>query len=95
MKVEFLQPAIVEYQDAIEFYNLQSAGLGDKFINEIDKTFSIIKNYPDGFTGYTNHTRRAVVNIFPYNLIYSLHNDRIIIIAVAHQHRKPIYWVNR
>lgn len=95
MKVEFLEPAILEYQDAIEFYNLQSEGLGDKFKNEIDNTISIIRNYPEGFTEYTNHTRKAVVNIFPYNLIYSLHQDRIIIVAVAHQHRKPNYWVNR
>lgn len=77
MKVEFLEPAIIEFQDAIEFYNLQSEGLGDKFINEIDKTISIIKNYPEGFAEYTHHTRKAVVNIFPYNLIYSLHREKL------------------
>lgn len=44
MIVEFLEPAHIEYQEAIEFYNLQSEGLGDKFIIEVDRTISIIKN---------------------------------------------------
>jgi len=95
MKVEFLEPALIEYQEAIEFYKLQTEGLEKRFISEIDKSISIIKNYPEIFPEYTNHTRKAVVNIFPYNLIYSVVNQNIIIIAVAHQHRKPSYWINR
>ena len=95
MNVDFLEPAYKEYQEAIEFYNLQSDGLGNKFRDEIDKTISIIKNYPESFTQYTQHTRKAVVNIFPYNIFYSLRDNRIIVIAIAHQHRKPNYWNKR
>jgi hypothetical protein len=95
MKVEFLEPAFTEYQEAIEFYNLQSEGLGNIFIGEIDRTISIIKNYPESFTNYTKHTRKAVLSIFPYNIIYSIRNKNILITAIAHQHRKPNYWVNR
>ena len=95
MEIEFLEPAYLEYQEAIEFYNLQSEGLGNKFFSEIDRTISIIRNYPEGFTEYTKNTRKAVVNIFPYNIIYSIQKEKIIVIAIAHQHRKPNYWVNR
>jgi len=76
MKVEFLEPAAIEYQDAIDFYNLQSEGLG-------------------GFSEYTNHTRKAIVNVFPFNIIYSILPDKILVVAVAHQHRRPSYWINR
>ena len=95
MKVEFYEPAYIEYQEAIDFYNLQSERLGDKFIIEIDKTITIIKNYPQSFSDYTKHTRKAVVNIFPYNLIYTIYKNYIEILAIAHQHRKPNYWLNR
>ncbi len=95
MIVEFLEPAHIEYQEAIDFYNLQSQGLGNKFVAEIDATISIIKNYPDSFTEYTKHTRKAVVNVFPYNIIYTVHKNYIQIIAIAHQHRKPNYWLKR
>ena len=95
MILEFLEPAYIEYQEAIEYYNLQSEGLGNKFIVEIDRTLTIIKNYPESFTKYTEHSRKAVVTAFPYNLIYSIQREKIIIIAVAHQHRKPNYWLKR
>ncbi|MHB8339477.1 MAG: type II toxin-antitoxin system RelE/ParE family toxin [Ignavibacteriaceae bacterium] len=95
MEVEFYEPAYIEYQEAIDFYNLQSERLGDKFIIEIDKTITIIKNYPQSFSDYTKHTRKAVVNVFPYNLIYTIHKNYIEILAIAHQHRKPNYWLNR
>jgi len=95
MKVEFLEPAAIEYQDAIDFYNLQSEGLGEKFRKEIDNTIALIKNYPEGFSEYTNHTRKAIVNVFPFNIIYSILPDKILVVAVAHQHRRPSYWINR
>lgn len=95
MKVVFLEPAYLEYKEAVEFYNLQSEGLGNKFIAEIDRTISIIKNYPESFTEYTKHTRKAVVNIFPYNVIYSFNDNTVTVIAVAHQHRKPNFWLDR
>ena len=92
MKIEFLEPANIEYLDAVEFYNLQNKELGDKFSNEIDNTLSIIKKYPESFPNYTEHTKKAVVNIFPYNVIYSIYDGKIIVYAIAHQHRKPNYW---
>ena len=95
MKVVFLEPAYLEYREAVEFYNLQSEGLGNKFIAEIDRTISIIKNYPESFTEYTERTRKAVVNIFPYNIFYSVKEGNIIVLAVAHEHRKPNFWVGR
>ena len=95
MTVEFLEPAHIEYQEAIDFYNLQSEGLGSKFAAEIDNTISIIKNYPEGYSEYTKHTRKAVVNVFPYNVIYTIHKEHISVIAIAHQHRKLNYWLKR
>jgi len=66
--------------------------LGDRFIEEINRTISIISNYPELFSEYTFNTRKAVINIFPYNIIYSYKNDIITVIAIAHHHRKPDYW---
>jgi len=95
MNVELLEPAYIEYQEAVDFYNLQSKGLGEKFIIEIDRTISIIKNYPESFSGFTQNTRKAGVSVFPYNIIYTIHKSYIEILAIAHQHRKPNYWLDR
>jgi len=32
---------------------------------------------------------------FPYSMTYSIENDFILIIAVAHQNRNPDYWKDR
>lgn len=35
MHVVFIEPASIELDDAIEYYNLQSPGLGKKFLEEV------------------------------------------------------------
>lgn len=39
--------------------------------------------------------RRMILSRFPYKLLYSIETDCIYIIAVAHLHRAPDYWVDR
>jgi hypothetical protein len=40
-------------------------------------------------------TRKAVLRNFPYNIIYSASENKITIIALAHQNRMPEYWIDR
>ncbi len=37
---------------------------------------------------------KVIFNEFPYKILYSIEKDHIYIIAVAHQHRKPNYWID-
>jgi hypothetical protein len=39
--------------------------------------------------------RRITLTRFPYKLLYSIEPDCLYVIAIAHQHRKPDYWVGR
>jgi len=39
--------------------------------------------------------RRLTLSRFPYKLLYSVESDHIYLIAVAHQHRMPEYWIDR
>lgn len=32
---------------------------------------------------------------FPYALIYIIRRQQVIIVAVMHQHREPVYWRDR
>jgi hypothetical protein len=42
-----------------------------------------------------NDCRRCLTNRFPYELIYSIKNDSILILAVTNQHRHPDFCKNR
>lgn len=95
MEADFIEPALIELEDAIEYYNLQSDGLGDKFLDEVLNIIGLISIFPKVWAKNTEHTRKAVLKKFPYNLIYTIFNEKIFIIAVAHQHREPEYWIDR
>ncbi len=95
MKVVFSKYAKLELEDAVRFYNLQHAGLGKKFEVEVKKAALRIAKYPTAWSNESGEVRKCLLHKFPYNLLYSIENDHILVIAVAHQHRKPNYWVER
>jgi plasmid stabilization system protein ParE len=95
MKVVFSKYAKLELEDAVRFYNLQHAGLGKKFEVEVKKAALRIAKYPTAWSNESGEIRKCLLHKFPYNLLYSIENDHILVIAVAHQHRKPNYWVER
>ncbi|MEW6506980.1 MAG: type II toxin-antitoxin system RelE/ParE family toxin [Bacteroidota bacterium] len=95
MKIEFTEPALIELDDAMEYYELEITGLGKRFFEEVLETISLIVQFPHLWTQNSKHTRRAVLRRFPYNLIYSIKDNKIYIIAVAHQNRVPEYWIDR
>ncbi len=95
MSVEFIEPAAIELDDAIEYYNVQAEGLGDKFLDEVLRTIELISLFPQAFTEGTKHTRKALLRKFPYYLIYTSMKEKLYIIAVAHNNREPEYWIDR
>jgi hypothetical protein len=84
MYIEFTEPASIEVD-----------GLGGKFLDEVLETINLITRYPQLCSCNSQNTRKAVLRKFPYNLIYSELENKIYIIAIAHQNRKPEYWIDR
>lgn len=39
--------------------------------------------------------RRAPVRPHDYQVVYAVHDDHIVVLAVAHNRREPLYWANR
>jgi len=95
MEIRVLEAAEVELDDAVEYYNTESPGLGDAFLIEFIKGVDRIKNYPDAWHPFSKTTRRCRLNRFPYAIIYHLYEDAICVIAVACLHQRPGYWKKR
>ncbi|MBB6482694.1 type II toxin-antitoxin system RelE/ParE family toxin [Spirochaeta isovalerica] len=95
MTIEFDPLALLELNDAVEYYNFKLAGLGDRFKDDVRIGINRILEYPDAWQQQTSRTRRFVLNSFPYKIIYAIQTERIIILAIANSHREPDYWVNR
>jgi len=84
-----------EFFEAAEYYEEQVVGLGDDFIDEVEKVLEVIEQQPLSGTKITNNERRFLVSRFPYGIIYSVEEKQITIFAVMNLRRKPGYWESR
>ncbi len=95
MKIDFLEAAQWELDDAFEWYETQQKNLGLQFIAEFNAAIKRISAYPDSYMLIDSTIRRCLIKRFPYCILYGINVDMIVIIAVAHLHRKPNYWQGR
>jgi len=95
MRAEFLKIAEAELQETVDYYNIQSEGLGFEFALEIKETISRIVAYPQAWTPLSKRTRRCRTKRFPYALVYQVRKDFVLIVAVMHLRKDPEYWKNR
>jgi toxin ParE1/3/4 len=92
MQLIILSEAEKELQDTIDYYNDQLLGLGDQFYYEILKAFDQILSFPLGWTKATEKTRKFILKRFPYLVLYVVHEQEIVVNAIAHQHRHPDFY---
>lgn len=95
MRVIFSPEARREFEEAERYYNRQVPCLGDEFRTEIKAALQRIQSWPLSCPVERGDIRRLTLSRFPYKLLYSVESDHIYVIAVAHQHRMPEYWIDR
>ncbi len=95
MKIIFSKLAQQELEDGIHYYEIEYSGLGRKFKEEIKKAALRIAEYPEAWSIEQNEIRKCLLHKFPYKLLYSIETDHIFVIAIAHLHRSPDYWIEK
>jgi plasmid stabilization system protein ParE len=90
-----LPAAQAELDDAFQWYEAQTTGLGDRFLAEVVHAFGLIQQFPSAWHPLSTNTRRCRLKRFPYGVIYSHVGEEIVVLAVAHLHREPNYWSKR
>jgi hypothetical protein len=95
MTIEILEIAPREYDEAKEFYETEQPGLGSQFEEQIRHSLLRIQQYPQAWPPERKEIGRYIVHKFPYKILYSIQDDKIVIPAFAHLHRQPDYWVDR
>lgn len=95
MNVRFLAPAQAELDEAIGWYAEQAPGLGDAFLLETLKVIRLVQQFPLAWHPLTPEIRRCRLRRFPYSVVYALDGADVLVLAIAHQHRKPGYWRGR
>ena len=95
LALEFHPSTYQELNDAYRWYELQSAGLGKDFLDELETAYPLIQTMPDTWPIIFKDFRRYLLKRFPYGVIYQIKADCIWVVAIMHLSRKPDYWVKR
>jgi plasmid stabilization system protein ParE len=95
--LRFAEPAADELRDSVRWYESRRAGLGAEFFDAVVATIETIQANPEIGIKRSSHsqTRRVLLDRFPYQIVYHLRSDELVIVAIAHLKRRPDYWKNR
>jgi plasmid stabilization system protein ParE len=83
------------------WYDEQRPGLGGEFVAEVTAVLERIAATPHlfplwpGVSAMLEPVRRAVMHRFPYGVAFESHLDHILVLAIAHGRRRPLYWLAR
>ncbi|CAN5472528.1 type II toxin-antitoxin system RelE/ParE family toxin [soil metagenome] len=93
--VAFHPQAEAEFASATEFYRVERPTLAREFAGELERAVEFVRVNPEAGTPIRGAIRRWLIRRFPYSIIYREEENRIYILAVAHQRRRPEYWSDR
>lgn len=94
----YVEPeAQAELREAARWYEARRDGLGVELILEVDRTYQNVAARPQSYPLVPGaaDVRRALVDRFPYAVVYMVQRSLVIVIAVAHGKRRPLYWAGR
>lgn len=97
MKYVIARAARLDIDSIAKFYAREHRDLATRFIEELDRVLLLLPEHPGlGQRVGANH-RRFSLHGFPYFVNYRIDDAKAVIrvVAVAHQRRRPGYWVNR
>jgi plasmid stabilization system protein ParE len=94
-RVEFHLAALKEAEAAALWYAERSPRAARAFDAELTAAVARIAGAPLRWRRHVHGTRRVVLRRFPYLVIYRVDAARVLIVAVAHGHRRPGYWRGR
>ncbi len=95
MKLIVLPQAADEFEDAVVHYEEKQPGLGRRFRDEVDQQMRWILEHPDIPRLRPAGYRRVNLKVFPHYIAYFETGATVWVLAIAHGHREPEYWIDR
>jgi hypothetical protein len=92
----FHAAAEAEHLEAIAYYESVRPGLGASYLVDFERVMDVICRDPERFPlAEDPDIRRTKLRRFPFSILYRQVRDAVQVLAVAHQRRRPGYWLGR
>jgi hypothetical protein len=100
VKLSILREAELESAEAAAWYDDRQDGLGDSFLSEVAAALGRIRSDPLSFSRLETHigpydVRRCILKRFPYLVIFAPRPNEVLVVAIAHVRRRPLFWLER
>jgi plasmid stabilization system protein ParE len=83
-KIVFDDEIKISLREAYEWYERKKEGLGDSFLEAVQKSLDAIVQNPNNFSYTAETKRRIIVRKFPYKIIYQVFINEIYVSAIFH-----------
>ena len=93
--IQFHPDAEAELVASAAYYEEQQKDLGKRFLTSIQNSLNRIRINPLLYPAIKTDVRRSTTKTFPFDILFKALPEKIVIVAVMHQHRNPNYWKNR
>ena len=101
MHLELHPEARAELRSAALWYDERRAGLGDDFIAEVSAALDRVGDAPESYPAWPGTRaagqliRKATIQRFPYVIAFEERDRYVLVLAIAHAKRQPLYWLTR
>lgn len=94
------EAAHAELREAVLFLENQREGWGDRFADAVEAAINSVLDSPLSWGLHRGERRKPAVRTrsvagFRYDIKYIVQDDEVVIVAYAHERRRPGYWTNR
>ncbi len=96
MKARLAPEAECDIDEAVAWYDGRGGSeLGDEFVRRVDACIAQVELRPRLYPVVHRRTRRALVDVFPYQVLYGIGRTEIVVYGVYHCARDPESWKRR
>lgn len=92
-RVEFLEAARQDVLEARAWF--ETRGVAATFTAELERAIGQISQLPESWPLYSARERRYLFRRLQYSVFYRVQGEIIVVVAVAHERRRPGFWRGR
>jgi plasmid stabilization system protein ParE len=90
-----LEQAEEEFSQSVAYYESKEPGLGIRFRNEVAAVVEWILEHPAIPRLRPRGYRRVNLRVFSHYVAYVIREDTLWVVAIAHAHQRPEFWIGR
>ena len=89
MRILYLPDAAADVQETFEWYERKRRGLGREFLGALEVAEDELVRSPTAYRTVHRDTRRFLLRRFPYQILFRVMDDQIVIVGCFHVRRSP------